>query len=142
MRKLYSAAEIVELGIKSLPGTRENMQRRAEREGWYSEERIGKGGPHKVYEIPARYLEEKAATEAGPGGAVPSPKPAKVVSINADREQRMLDIGMAVDQWLLETKLVMHLDKKYMMIQLLYRYFEMEKEFDSAKLAEMIRKLA
>jgi len=121
--------------LDGLPATRENVQRRADREGWLFEERSGQGGRHKVYEIPERYL---AGQEAPPK----VPKSNNVVHLDLVREQRMLEIGRAVDQWLMTSKLVMDLDKKYLLIQLLYRYFEREKELDKEKLADFIRKLA
>ena len=139
-KALFTATEIASQGILGLPVTKKGIIDRAEREGWYSEERTGLGGKHKVYEIPARYL-------AGQGLAVPSQgtkasRPNNVVHLDLVREQRMLEIGRAVDQWLMTSRLVMDLDKKYLLIQLLYRYFEREKELDKEKLADFIRKLA
>lgn len=139
-KKLYSASEILKMGIPGLPTSRSSLLDRAASEGWYSEEKKGLGGAHKVYEIPARYL-------AGQDLAVPpqgtkASRPNNVVHLDLVREQRMLEIGRAVDQWLMTSRLVMDLDKEYLLIQLLYRYFEREKELDKEKLADFIRKLA
>ena len=65
-KKLYSAAEIAKMAIPGLPATRANIGLKAEREGWYSEERIGIGGARKVYEVPPRYLERLALQEGEP----------------------------------------------------------------------------
>lgn len=55
MKKLYSAAEIVEMGIPALPKTKARLIDRAKAEGWYFEERKGLGGKRREYELPPQY---------------------------------------------------------------------------------------
>ncbi len=61
MKNLYSATEIAKMKLKGLPKTRANISIRAQKEGWYCEERTGLGGKRWVYEIPAHYLAEEIA---------------------------------------------------------------------------------
>lgn len=63
MKNLYSATEIAKMKLKGLPNTRANISIRAQKEGWYCEERTGLGGGRRVYEIPAHYLGEEKTEE-------------------------------------------------------------------------------
>lgn len=58
--QLLSAADIAKLGLSGLPSTRDGVRLRAEREGWYSEEKTGLGGIRRVYAIPEQYLKGSA----------------------------------------------------------------------------------
>lgn len=62
-KKLYSATEIAKMRLPGFPISRDNVRARAEREGWYCEERKGLGGGRRVYEIPAHYLGEEKKEE-------------------------------------------------------------------------------
>lgn len=56
MKKLFSAAEIAGMELQGLPKTKANVIARAEKEGWYFEERTGLGGKKRVYAIPGQYM--------------------------------------------------------------------------------------
>lgn len=146
-KKMYSASEIAAMGLPGMPTSRDNVRIRAEKEHWPAEEQKGVGGTRKVYEIPAHYLDSQTQVVSEDGAAAPA-KAAKgsgnVVVLDSARKQqeRMLEIGRAVDQWLLESNLVMDLDKKYTLIDLLYKYFEREKLIDNDKLTDILRKMA
>lgn len=75
VNELLSASEIAALKLPNLPTTKVAIAARAEREGWYSEERKGLGGTRKVYQVPERYLQQ---AEAQPSGVMPeSPIPSE-----------------------------------------------------------------
>lgn len=60
MNKKYTAAEIANMRLPGLPTTKANVLARANSEGWTYEEQKGVGGTRRLYEIPLRYLADKA----------------------------------------------------------------------------------
>jgi hypothetical protein len=60
MKKLYSASEIAAMHLPDLPATKARVIDRATGEGWPYEEKKGLGGTRRMYEIPTRYLAERA----------------------------------------------------------------------------------
>lgn len=143
-KTLYSAAEILKMGISGLPTSRSSLLSRAQSEGWYSEERTGIGGTHKVYEIPARYLGSEAAGASG-DATQPSKTP-QIASIafakTKEKRERMLLIMEALETFLAENNLKMAPERKVFLVDVLDRYFELEGVFSKEKLVETIKKLA
>lgn len=138
-KKLLSASVIAGMKINGLPETREGLRVKAEREGWYSEEVTGRGGKQKVYAIPARYL---GGTESSAVAGTSASTADNIVQINTGHQMRLLEIGKAVDLWLLENNRVMDLDKKYVLIELLDSYFRLDQQVDKEKMSDMLSKLA
>jgi hypothetical protein len=62
---LRSASEIAALKLPGLPGSKVAIAARAEREGWYCEERTGLGGTRRVYRLPARYQDGQPPEPSG-----------------------------------------------------------------------------
>lgn len=60
VKKLLSANEIAALQLPNMPTTKVGIRAVAERENWYFEEKKGLGGTRRLYEIPTRYLADKA----------------------------------------------------------------------------------
>ena len=74
-KNLVSASEIAQMGLPSLPTSRDNIRARADREGWYFEERRGQGGIKRVYAIPEQYLPQPQRGEVHRGTAAETATP-------------------------------------------------------------------
>lgn len=133
-KSLHTAAEIAAMKLGGLPASRENVQRRAEREGWYSEERTGRGGVHKVYEIPAHYLD----------GSKPDAK-AKAANVAqlASNEDLLQVVIKAVETWQESRGKTIPTDRKAALIALIYRYFQAQQgRVDKDEIDAMINRVA
>lgn len=137
MRKLLSAREIAALKLPDLPTTKLAIATRAEREGWYSEERTGLGGKRRVYELPRRYLGEGMGTAAPPKES----KPSGVVEGRAQVDVEMLRVAtQALEEWLQEKGLGLPPDRKAAVVAVLYDYLAKGANRDEMLL--MIRAMA
>ncbi len=63
------------MALQGLPKTKANVIARAEREGWYFEERRGQGGIKRVYAIPEQYLPQPQWREVHRGIAAETASP-------------------------------------------------------------------
>ena len=138
-KKRYSATELARLHLSGLPTTRENILRKAEREGWpYIEERSsGRLGYKRVFEVPDLYLKKSAANtssqrsvEQNQGSYIAEHiKPAKksgvvgtVAAGSANVDIDLLSLAAQVlEDWAAEKGLVVKPERKGAIIALLYR---------------------
>ncbi|WP_375591751.1 DNA-binding protein [Chitiniphilus eburneus] len=124
-KTLFSAAEIARMKLPGLPGSRENVQRRAERENWYSEERTGRGGVHKVYEVPQRYRQQSGEENATEGMRPQESKRILAGAIGPDGplDAELMRAALNVADWVYEQNPGRYrLDMKGDLVLILYRY--------------------
>ncbi|WP_410499669.1 DNA-binding protein [Chitinibacter sp. S2-10] len=142
--------------IPGLPASRQNVSVRAEREGWYSEERIGIGGRKKVYEVPERYLRRLEDQAGEPVDQQSKPRIARVPvnhsmqrepmpEIDASafigtegREEKLRILG-AIDVLLYDNRLTMPMDKKLRLTDLIYEHFKQTGQFDDEQIVALLK---
>lgn len=150
-RKLYSAREIAAMHLPGLPATRDNVHIRAEREGWYSEERKGLGGTRRVYEVPARYLskspaESAATVDTGLLDAQLEGMQKQMVEMGSTTQLDDMELLEAVirgvERWVARNDLPPDPNKKAALVTLLYSYFKGVGQLDQGKLEELLKAVA
>lgn len=132
--ELYTAVEIIAMKLPGLPTTKANLLARAQKEGWYSESRVGLGGVRKVFKIPAAYLKAHHVAEPAPGyidqaRVEDRQQSGQVVGAIAGGEQidsqRLASAIRALDEFLAENKLVINDPaRKAEIVTFLYKYLE------------------
>jgi len=139
---MYTAAEIAEMGLPGLPGTKRAILTRAEKEGWPYEVRLGLGGERKVFVVPSRYLPDvEATTEASqtPAERMLAPNKGAVVgavvagSAQGDMDRIQL-VVRAVSEWERERGVKISDDRRPAVIAVLYDYVKKAEESGEAEL--------
>lgn len=155
-KRLLSAADIAKLNIPGLPSTREGTQKKAEREGWYSEERIGLGGKRKIYEIPAHYLARLDSQQGEPVDQNARPRVARTpvnhsmarepmpeidakAFIGAEGREEKLRILGAIEVWLYDQRLTLEMEHKLRVVELLHEYAKQNGALDDEQLDTFLR---
>ncbi|GHD63734.1 hypothetical protein [Jeongeupia chitinilytica] len=123
-KSLYTAAEIAAMGLAGLPGTKKAILTRADREGWYVEERVGFGGTRKMFEIPAKYLSATAqGTSEEVTTAAPSPAVAGAIGPGGQLDAELLDAAQQVADWFYAANPGRYKEEmKGDLVMILYRY--------------------
>jgi len=117
MQKLLSASEIAQLKLPGLPTSRDNIRARAEREGWYAEDVVGRGGVRRVYQLPEKYLNNAALTIPSTGEARSAqPAPAML-----DIEKLQM-VETVLDRVLRQKGLALQSDKRGSVVACMYDY--------------------
>ncbi|VWC57516.1 hypothetical protein BLA9940_02607 [Burkholderia aenigmatica] len=147
MKRLYAASELAKMGLPGLPGSKAAIMAKADREGWRYEERSGRGGMHRAYEVPARYWVESGGIDQ----EVEAPRLNEVAGQKAKRylaQNRMTDseiveqIALGVENWIKNNGLTDSPERKAALVALLFSYFREEGGVTTEKLEEMLKKVA
>jgi len=115
-----TAAEIAKMHLPGLPKTKANILIRAANEGWRFEEKTGRGGIQRVFEIPERYLKVDVLPVA-------APKSAEVVATIAGGrvDPKLLEtVIRAMDEWVIEHDVALAPERKASIAVLLYDYID------------------
>lgn len=127
VKNLYSATEIARMRLPGLPTSKARIIDRAASEGWSFEERKGVGGTRRMYELPARYVQQAGMTTSqstsGTTASMESPQPGKAARTAMGRDEMIIrEIVIGVERFLGANPEV-HLtpEDKSTLIAMLYR---------------------
>ena len=122
MQDLLSASEIAALRLPGMPTSKPAIIARAERERWYHEVATGRGGERRVYRLPEQYLAEPAACRV--------PAAAEGIPTTLDLGKLQL-VESVLDRMLQERGLVLHSDRRGMVVAFLYDYVARGGSYDT-----------
>ncbi|VVE15316.1 hypothetical protein PAN31117_03051 [Pandoraea anapnoica] len=119
--------------LPDLPTTKIGIAARAEREGWYSEEKTGLGGTRRVFRVPEQYFQGTSA-EPGHERDQGRTEPARV-DLDALRIATT-----ALEQWLADRGQTLAPGKKAEIIAVLYDY--VARGAEQGDMSRMLKALA